>query len=418
MSISYELRISNLPSDHRPDSFNLLPNKKGSPLPPSDNFIISRNVDGSELSKFSDHTWDISPYHYSSTKCRLNFKTSKTKNLSEDYIQQMKWLMICSTYLTPKALSTSSYLLYLKVFRNITIYCSEKSIPNISELFSSYSLLKKYHSDTKPAIQSMLTLLRAMSHLSQTGQEITGISITTDIRLNELCTHLDKSRQESICQTLPIPSRIYLMRIEQLDAMLNEYISHKQSIISLLQACINETHYGLSKLTQRQRGRGYSHRKSKLSGKPCLPFCPDFDEALSEYGLTDFAKKNGFQSRQTFATFINKVRYVCKHQIHLFSGMRDDEVNLLKYGCYIRESMTWGEAHFLTGITNKMHKSRKLTRWVTCKAIEPAIDLTESITKVVAEHLGFDPKDCSLFIPIGLFKYRTIITKPDDCQKF
>lgn len=418
MSERFELKLSSLPKEHHPDDYVLSYDKSAKPIPPKDDFIISRNIDGSVLSIFMDDIWDISVYNTTSSKCRLNFIINKTEKLSDDYIHQMKWLMVCLMYLNPVVLSASSMILFLKSIRDLAVYCYENNIPYIYDLFADYKILKKYFSDANPSVKNIISTLQIMSHLSKMDRNVTGVIITNDMRLNEISAQAQNARIEQLAQTLPIPSRLYFLRIEQLSNLINDFSVHKNGLILFLRKLLNEPHYGLSKLKQKILGRGDTQRKSKLTGKKCLPCLATFDEALEEHGLTMFAQKYGFNSKQSFSGFLTKVRYVCKHQIHLYSGMRHDEVRLLKYGCLHRESMSWGESYFISGITTKMSQSRKLVRWVTCIEVKKAIELAEAITEEVAKRFGYKSTDCSLFIPHSIISSKRYIPLQDDCIKF
>jgi len=418
MNRYYEPKLTDLPSEHMLSTFNLTLDNKGAPLPPPRDFVISRNKSGDVVSRYSDDIWDLTPYNLTNRTCRLYFLIKNAEGLSTDHLSQMKWLLFCLMYIIPKAISTSSASDFFKIIRKIAVYCHQNKVPRVTDVLVHYKELKKFIHHTELSVGDTITLLRMIKHLSKTSPLVTGISVTNDERIRELSSIAQRNFTTRIAQTLPIPSRIYLKRLEQLSSFLADFKEHKSELISLYRACASDPDYGLAKRCQTNVMRGSSGRRSRVTGEACLPFLPNFKEAISDHCLTKFASKHGFHSRQTFSAFLTRVRYVCKHQIHLFSGMRHEEVRNLLHGCLTCESMSWGKTFFLVGITTKMPKSRKLTKWVTCDAVKPAIEISEAITEVVAEQIGAAPESCSLFIPHSLLKRKDKKIEPTDCIGF
>lgn len=200
---------------------------------------------------------------------------------------------------------------------------------------------------------------------------------------------------------------------------LEDFNKHKKKFISLMIVCVNDDGYDLAHSTQVRLKKFKSKHRCLVSGRIKITFMPNFQETLNEHKLTEFAKIHSVDSLQSFSLFLTKLRYICKHQIHLYTGMRHDEVKLLKYECIIRESMSWGESVFIVGITTKMQKTRKLVKWLTCESVVPAVELAQAITKVVADRLGYEVSSCSLFIPHTILEgRRSVFPKSDDSVVF
>ena len=84
-----------------PDVFTLQWNKEGHPLPPPDNFIVSRNVQGETVSRYGDNMWDLSPYATTvkgPSRIYLSNWITEQNKVSETLINEIKWLMFLLIY--------------------------------------------------------------------------------------------------------------------------------------------------------------------------------------------------------------------------------------------------------------------------------------------------------------------------------
>lgn len=416
MKKPFESKIKNLPGVYDLDTYYA---ESGSqPRHPAKDFVISRKVDGSVLSRYGDEVWDLTPYNSASGKVRLYFKHPSGEEMTEDVKGELKWVTFCLLYLIPSPLSANSVVGFFNALKNLAAYHAIQKSRSFLDYIGDFKSFNIYIRDVKPSNKQIISLVQVIFHLLKVGSEISGINVNDSLKFERLGSELQNVRTNQVAQTLPIPSRVYLQRMMQLESVLDEVMIHCDQIVSLLRKCLQENHYGLSYDVQRCQGRGKSERLSSITGQKLLPFQPDFDEALREHGLTEFAKKFEFRSRQTLSGFISKIRYVCKHQLHLYSGMRHDEVKLLKVGSLVREPMIWGDAWFLEGVTTKVHKGSKKVRWVTSSAVESAIKIAEAFTREIARYWKYEPEDCSLFLPLSNLQNQTFIPAPDDTIEF
>ncbi len=104
-----EALISHTPGQSAPDNFEI-----GSGRPSSE-FVVTRNVDGSALSKYGDLVWDRRPYASGSESSILNFNygPGQPDNERLKNIDEMHWLVFIAIYLNPRRRSLSNGTLNL-----------------------------------------------------------------------------------------------------------------------------------------------------------------------------------------------------------------------------------------------------------------------------------------------------------------
>jgi len=105
------------------------------------------------------------------------------------------------------------------------------------------------------------------------------------------------------------------------------------------------------------------------------------------------------------------IQGMAKLWIHLFSGMRDEEVSQLSYECYQTVQSNEHLVHVLIGYTSKLHGGgNKSTYWITFEDIKFGVNAAQSIGEIYAllnPHYDLsDPVEYPLFPTLYSQKHR------------
>lgn len=330
---------------------------------PINDIIISRNTDGSLLSKYNDDQWDLSPYEGNGFPSR---KVLKFNNFDSTHIPILKKIIFAHLYFTTnrpnKSISPTTLLAILSSFKPFCIFASHKDM-TILQLFQSKSLFRQALRVplSKRCVKQVAGSLR---HLRSVGPKLTGLEPFPDSTLNSLeriYRSLPKDKQIAV-----IPNRILANLIKELDLFLEEVIQNESALFELVTKMHSDNCYGRHMTGQRQKG--------KQKGM----FRPFFPTAAAQHGLTELTKKHSISSARGVSNFISKIQHACKTVIEIFTGMRRIEILSLEMGCLINDSSdgTW----YITGTAAKITQEQQ-TRWVTAENTVKAIRLAERISQ-------------------------------------
>lgn len=174
--------------------------------------------------------------------------------------------------------------------------------------------------------------------------------------------HRDNSRQHA-----PLPTRIYSALINNLSQELDDIEAHKDQLIGALKEAIEKYVAGMT------FGR----------------------ELVERFGLCDYLTRRGLEiSLFGLSAAITETFRICKLQIHVFGGMRDEEAAYLPYHCMEPIAGAHGRKHCLiTGITTKLTGSRRhRAKWVTTEHDGfRAIRLAQQCASLIYESIGVTP---------------------------
>ncbi|MFO7074143.1 integrase, partial [Pseudomonas aeruginosa] len=126
---------------------------------------------------------------------------------------------------------------------------------------------------------------------------------------------------EAVHQHPVIPTRIYLEVINSLGDWM-DLIYPKRNAIERFLDCFSNPYYGYTE----------DHQKT-ISGGPA-ELQPDFSRALLQHKLGNiFSGDLQCAGRGVLSSAILKMQWILKTVIHVYTGMRDQEVMLLPYDC-------------------------------------------------------------------------------------
>ncbi len=186
-------------------------------------------------------------------------------------------------------------------------------------------------------------------------------------------------------QTKLIPSRIYIALINTLVDKLNEFNQHVPALYQWFQRIQQDKTFA-------RMPREFSDYKKAVS----------FIDARDLLGLTTLFENNHIQKHANLTLYMTQIQGMAKLWIHLFTGMRDNEVNQLSYDCYQTVQSNEHIVHVLMGYTSKLHGGgNKSTYWITFADIQTGVNAAQSIGEIYAlfnPHYDFsNPREYPLF---------------------
>lgn len=110
-----------------------------------------------------------------------------------------------------------------------------------------------------------------------------------------------------------------------------------------------------------------------------------FDDARDLLGLTQLFENHQIEKHANLTRYMTIIQGMAKLWIHLFTGMRDNEVNQLSYDCYQTVQSNEHRVHVLMGYTSKLHGGgNKSTYWITFEDIQFGVRAAQSIGEIYA----------------------------------
>lgn len=341
-------------------------------LNPPKNHIICRDVDGTPHTIY-ELIWPWTAYNSRRKKCLIHFlywKGNSNKivvdenELSPDRLDRTKELQILMArhVYYGDMISTKSMTSKLYVLHSLARFAEEKSC-SVFYVMTHPSLIKSFtESLAISALSDWLIMHKFFMALSLRNQ--LGFSLAEPSHWNKF-EKKAKEYRKNRRQFAPLPTRIYAALINNISAEIDDIEKHKTALISALKEA------------------------SSISTKKGFNRA---DFLFSKYGLKPYLQRRGFDSTRIrgLSGALREIFVICKLQIHLFSGMRDEEALYLPYHCATVEEGLHGRKHFLiSGITTKLNNgNRTRTKWITTegegfRAIKLAQEFANTIYGII-----------------------------------
>jgi hypothetical protein len=332
---------------------------------PSDDFVISRDINGNILSRYSDFLYDLTPYR--STK---NSKTKIPFDVIEgqDYQCEARWLwFIC--YRFSKGRNNNNLtvgVLYGRFTSFIKPLCQFAKLHNVSaiKVLETKTWLAKFiHKNDKAMFNTQVLPALKLYH-SLTS--LLDFSVALSDSVIELLQKRRKTVQSNKQQTELIPPRLYGIWLKAAWHVIDEFENNSGGIKNIIYQFANEKP---------------PHKKE---------YPPDmridaWDCWIDKFDLSILANSRDFStSRRAFCLYLSNVMLICKGLIHFYSGMRDDEVLSLNYHCLQLDKVNNRKRARLLGNTTKYIGNKKQAQWVTTIDIERVITILQTIVEPIA----------------------------------
>lgn len=353
---------------------------------PGADFVLSRNLDGEVISRYGHHQWDFAPYCRPTQKARyINFPIAVNEQTAE-CVADLKWLTFVILY-HRKGRRRGAVTTLVKYFRFLLVAYDFAIGYQISlcGLFANKKTVKAFHATLPSYLKKALVgALRSYSKITEKELGFRSISLTKgDLRWLK-----NKSESNiSIKQTSVIPERIYACCAQELTARVEDFNSNSELLTEFVYSCIGNCSYAKSITTQKQNGlRAGSYQ-------------PDFKSAACIHGVESYFSRHGIKSLSGLCHHLLVTQFRCKTLVHMYSGMRDEEVLSTKYDCVQTVTVKRLQVLRLIGVTTKLEKGEeRTTNWITCPEVLPAIKAARCICKLIADANHISPEGMNLFI--------------------
>lgn len=356
-----------------PDEYNLQNNQLTVPS----TFVLSRMKSGEILSVYSDNIWDLSPYS-PKCNCRLNFDSWLENSREDDFL-------FCQIRAEMKKISFA--LLYIKSGKSIiksiekrhTILRQFAAIAyrngcTLQQLFGDVAYMSKVRDayagvSYQKAIHIKAFLVDCFVLQQQYPLLIPAFSTFKPIEhLARLAARIRLQSGKVGPQTKLIPSRIYMILINGLSEKLNEFNQYAPALHQWFQRIQQEPSFA-------RMPREFKDYKNAVS----------FVDARDLLGLTALFENNQISKHANLTRYMTLIQGMAKLWIHLFTGMRDNEVNQLSSDCYQTVQSNEHLVHVLMGYTSKLHGGgNKSTYWITFEDIQTGVHAAQSIGEIYA----------------------------------
>lgn len=169
-------------------------------------------------------------------------------------------------------------------------------------------------------------------------------------------------------QTKVVPSRLYIALINALADKLNEFNQNASALLKWFQRKQQAANFALMPTE-------FKREKNAVS----------FADARDLLGLTVLFENNQIQKHANLTRYMTLIQGMGKLWIHLFTGMRDNEVNQLSSDCYQTIQSNEHLVHVIMGYTSKLHGGgNKSTYWITFEDIQVGVHAAQSIGEIYA----------------------------------
>jgi hypothetical protein len=281
----------------------------------------------------------------------------------EHLLSEMQFIMYLLIRKRPGAtLSAETLDKYVELLRSMARFC-EKSALRIRNILADKDHLQSYamgqSTNRLQLIGSLLSILGEIG-VEELGYQVLGEQIKRTLR-DLVQQYFVPARQHP-----PIPTRIYSQIISGLMQELTDFESVAEEYLSLADQCVRDPWLGRSQNMSARRARGRTNI-ARTWREVSVP------ELLARHGLTHYFKAKALNpSTQGLAKGLRRIQIVARLTVHVFTGMRDEEVSSLQYSC-LEVTRRHGKEHFaLVGSTTKLNHGRaKAVRWVTNQEAAP-----------------------------------------------
>lgn len=358
---------------------------------PDSNFVLCRDKSGKPTAVYGSDQWDFNPYRLSAVSINVirffqGWKHSDSK-LIQKYVNQIKFILYQIIYLSGSGrigrASASTVVQYYSCLRTISAYGIEWNQNDLTkdiglfDILSSSVLLSKVIGSKENNTNFKKVLSSILNHLSVIDYADLGF-----IPCNK--KELDLSRQADN-QHPVIPHRIYLGFINFLDEKIDLVLPLIDNIESMVIE-MKDRSYGAALATQKKR-------------RPRLDLLrPDMNEVLNKFKLTTlFTGVFSLSAeRASVVGFLTRIQYICKLSIHLYTGMREQEVLRLANDCIQSKCLTStvcksneeivdpSRVVSIISSTTKFSGYKQEAAWLAPEQVIKSVKILQSISRAIS----------------------------------
>ncbi|WP_417334382.1 hypothetical protein [Halarcobacter sp.] len=290
---------------------------------------------------------------------------------------------------------------YDKVIMPIINFLSIKNI-NLLDFLKNDDIIIKYIESSVEKNKSRSKLHKTFFlFLQKLPIEISGVNYSFNNKYIEILTIYDKEFVDNFKQSECIPPRI----LKNAQAMRWKHIDEIEKVLPKLLKLIERF---MDEPYNYYNTRSNAVWKAKKEGihYNYIGEIETPSNLFKKLGLTNFCKRYNIENRVTLKDFLVKLSRTSRHLIYGYTGMRNDEGNLLEINCYNKKGA--GIHPIIVGLEKK-NGIPKEHPFVTIKEIERVIKIQKLITTTIARYTHLDEKNLPLlFNPswiVGNAKY-------------
>lgn len=376
---------------------------------PSSDFVLCRDREGNPTAIYGKSFWDFNPVRLKANKIwaiRFDGVFEFQGAIQQSLIDEIKWILFCLLFFVSTGhtgrMSVGVLAQYFLTLRTAARFCYEKGagelagVITLQDLFTTPAYLAAYARWMKvneTGITQRKLIRALLNHMVSIGEDRLGYKLHGVFDIDFECE--DDTKQHPV-----IPTSIYLGVINALGESLDALYDNREALEQYLAAFDNPL-YGYTHL----------HQKKVNGNRAPKHYEPVFEETLEIHGLESlFSGDFSCSGRGVLSSNILKMQWVVKTVIHLYTGMRDQEVLRLPYDCIDQDevvSATLDDKGVerdkpimvkVLSTTTKFTGYRKTVSWLATDEAIRAVEVARAICRGISRLYGVDPKTMPLFL--------------------
>lgn len=361
--------------------------------PPTTDFPVVVDRDGTVVSRYGDSRWDLTPWE--GWKTHISFNDSPSNRLGVSRISKQNadvLRMITAWWIWGYRGARTANCLTRRVsaIKPIFTVCSMEGI-DVRELADHPAVLDKVCL-ALGRIKKAPTTVRLLHDLLNRKHELGFVLFNKDA-IRQLVILLNSKDRNLARQTPYIPPRIWTNLIGRLNEVFDDFEAHEENIMDCYKFCLGAyTHHGSNGpvLRARTAERGLSANRAILN---------PFNKTLMEFGLVELLEKwcaSPLKSVRSLSNYLSMIARAGFIYILAFSMMRSREAWMLRYDCLSKEvDRELGAIFYLRGEACKTDIDSD-AQWITSPTVERVIRVLQTISRIrrdVARLYPQMPKD-------------------------
>ncbi len=345
-------------------------------FPPPDDWIVSINARGQDLSHYGDGYWDFQAFG-----CRgFNFDKQKLSGLNISYVKQALLLFMYHPNLFPGTIESCRDVFQCLV--KIAKICDEQGI-----IICELARFPQLYPQVALALQcSKYDIYLSLLHKLRLYSDELGYEVANKKLLGFLAS---QRLNREIIQYPYIPPRIWSYQVSRLNECMEDFLAHQEALESAF-SWLSEAYEHNYKLKLKSKGMESPFCQRKVHVSRRIVFDGDFEDFLNSYGLTQLIEKwiGCYQKPRLllFASLFNLFRDAAMLFILNFSMQRVSEAMSLRADCLLTEQdERLGEISLLVGETTKTDSDSD-ARWVVPKTVQKAVNVAATIARWRQRH--------------------------------
>ena len=323
-----------------------------------DESTISLDHYGAVKSRFSDPVWYV-------LSGSVNWKALNFKLLPCGYELNSKlWVYGYSKAYEKEhgqlPSGSAMYQFFTALF-DVSVFCERLNI-SVIEFFESNIHISSF---IYMLVPYKSTYFRSLLHFVRACKKSLNIDLRVNGTINEKLRAMAETTRQKNRQHPVIPTRIFSERINNCQLIVTEFLTYKPSFKCLLDDFVNKR----TKVPENLEG--------------CEEYFDRFDKGGD---FSNLCAKYVIHRSISIPRYLKYVQFICKELIHIYSGMRNQEVLDLRYQCLPPVGKN-RQTVKLIGNTTKFSKQKKQVQWVTSEEIEPAVEVLRFISRYVKKSL-------------------------------